>query len=211
MNNINLVPNKYKKSYSQKWFIALGGVGAIVCIGALVFLAFIPINKIKQEESKQIALEERLKSETIQEVKNVINQVNAKENEKEKTLLMLKEINLPSPITKKSMDVIVESAPKDFRMSKIKLTNLDSKIDITGKTKNVTNVAEYIILLHNTKQFQQINYTVEKKEDPELAGWMDYHIEMQDRTLIEKQKDLENQVNIEDEQELEETGGEDIL
>lgn len=211
MNNINLVPNQYKKAFNRKWFVALGIVGVVGCLILLAFLAFIPVNKIREEKNREIILDKALSSQQIERVKNVINQVNAKENEKEKMLLTLKTINSPSLITKKSLDIIVESAPKGLRMGRLEMKNLDSKTYITGKARNATNISQYIILLHNTNQFQQISYTIEQKDKPELEGWIDYHIEIQDHMLVEKNKDLEAEQGIEDEQEPEEIESEDIL
>jgi len=209
MNNINLVPNQYKKAYSQKWVVVLGMIGFIFCVMGLVFLAFIPINQIKEEENKQIALEERLKSEEIQQVQRVINEVNEIVNKKEKALLILDEIDTPSPITRRTMDIIVESAPRNLRISTMKIQKSDNTIHISGKAKQSENVAEYIILLHNTKQFEKINYIIEQKNKTEQGDWIEYSIEMQDYMLVKRIKDLETQESIESEPE--EIGSEDIL
>jgi len=211
MNNINLIPNQYKKSYSQKWFIGAGIGSAILCVIVLVFLAFIPINKIKEEENKQMVLEESLKDKKFEQVESIMKEVNAIESEKEEMLLTLKEIDVPTPITRETMDIIVESAPKDLRMSTISIESSENLIHIEGKAKHAKNVAEYIILLHNTKQFQHTSYMIEQKNKAEQGDWIEYSIEIQDHVLIEKMKEKEVQKSSKEQQELDEMGGEDIL
>lgn len=203
MNNINLVPSQYKKAYSRKWFIIFGILGVVCCIMILIFLSFIPINKIKKEENRQISLEKSLKSKEIEGIKNIINEINIKESEKQKLVSILNDIGIHSSVTKQTMDIIVGNAPKGLRMNTINIKNLDKTIYITGKAKHSKNIVEYIILLYNTNQFQHISYRTKQQDKTEEEEWVEYSIEIQGHNVTKEAKDLEIQGIFKESEEIE--------
>lgn len=211
MNNINLVPNQYEKSYSQKWIIITGIAGAALAVVLLVFAAFIPIYKIREEEDRKMALQRSLESSALAQVEEVMDEVELKESEKATLLASLEEIDLPTPVSRQTMDVIVGSAPKGLRMNTVDVSNLDNTITISGMAQHTEKIAEYIILLYNTKRFENISYTTKYEDTSKTGEWVEYDINIQGYIAEEVTEDPETEGDIEGETESEETEGEGVL
>lgn len=206
MNGINLVPNQYNKAYYRRWFISLGIVGGILTIIILAFLAYIPVSKIKVEEKKLIELDTQLESEKLKEVKKVLEEFKNVEQEKSDIESTLQNLDIPSHVTRQTMDTIVGSAPKGLRIDEMIIENEGNAASIKGKAKNISNVAQYIVQLYDTGQFENMTYSANQSDDLKLGEWIEYSIHIQFKSLLEEIQDIKEQEQIQ-----EEVGGEESL
>lgn len=214
MNQINLIPIKYKKRQQRRWYILFGSLGSIVVLIVLINLALIPVFGIKEAIKEQEILTEDLASAKILETKMIVEEVKVAKQKNSKAANELQELDVPAHITRLTMDSVVGSAPKGLRMNQVIMENKDQSIIIDGHAKDVNNVAQYIVQLYNTGQFDIVDYAISPKSDTTIPGWFDYNIRIKSKNSLSEEAAEETE-EIEEIEEIEESeeeqGGGDIL
>lgn len=207
MNNINLVPIEYEKSFKRKWYVGLGVSAGVIGIVSLMVVAFIPIQQIKMEQEKQAILDQKINREELEIVKAIAEEIKQNQAEKTKAESMVEQINLPSYVTRETMDILVAGAPKGLKMDSLTVGGSEDRIAINGNAEHVTKVVEYIVRLHRTKEFENITYTTNQSGNTELEGWIAYNIDIKLKSLLEEEA-IEEAAPSED---ADDAGGEEAL
>ena len=184
MNQINLVPIEYKKRYRRKWYILLGAVGGAVTCMVLITLALIPTFQIAAAEKEQERIAAELSTKEIVETKAVLAQIDEAHQRNDKAGKLLVELGDPTHITRQTMDTVVGNVPKGLRMNAVTMEHKDHTILIEGHARSITKVAQYVVQLYNTGQFDIIEYESKPNEGKDLIGWMDYNIKIKPNNLL---------------------------
>ncbi len=216
MNQINLVPIAYKQKYKRKWYILFGVMGSAVTCMILVTLALIPTFQIKAAEREEEYLVAALATSEMQETREILNKTAEAEKRKEKAAKLIEELDAPTHITRQTMDVVVGSVPRGLRMNEVVMEKKDYNIIIDGQAHSITKVAQYIVQLYNTGQFDIVEYSANPNEDSKITGWIDYNIRIKPKNLMteeeirqaeEARKALESEAAAENGEEEEEEEG----
>ncbi|HHX62084.1 MAG TPA: hypothetical protein GX707_15450 [Epulopiscium sp.] len=199
MNHINLVPLQYKQSFKRRWYIGGGISAGILVIIGLSHLIYLPLHQIKMAEKEQVALDAKLSSEVLADIKNMIEEIALVEKEKSQVEQNLKEMNKPSHASRQTLDIIVANAPGGIRINQITIDGPSNTTNIRGSAQNIASIAQYIGGLHNTQQFQEITYTTSPNSDQDIKWKIEYDIDIRLKPFRE------------DVEESDDSGGEDAL
>lgn len=226
MNNINLVPESYERSLRRKWYVGFGVAGGIIVFVTLITLALIPGYKIDAENQERRRLENKLLNPELIEVQEVLEEIEWLEGSRGYVQDMIDELNVPSHITRQTMDMVATNIPKGLTFNELNINPSDNSIIIAGMADSTTKVADYIMKLHNTDSFGEITYAYNETSDAELENldWVDFNMQIQiseeeeldeDGEVIEgeeTEEDIESEESEEDETDEdagEDAGGED--
>lgn len=221
MNQINLVPIEYKKRHKRKWYILFGALGATTVAMVLMILAFILVLEINTAKQEQKRLIKALSTKDMLETRMILNETTMAQDRNSEAVKLLEELELPTHITRQTMDVILGSVPKGLRMNQIVMERINYNIIIDGHAHSITNVAQYIVQLNNTGQFDIVEYSANPNEDSKIEGWIDYNIRIKPKNLmtdeeINAAEDARKAEEAAEEAELEtepkkDAGGEELL
>ena len=188
MNQINLVPIGYKQKYKRKWYILFGVMGSAIICMILVTLALIPSFQIRAAEREEEYLLEALATEQMQETRDILNKTEEAQRRKEKAAKLIEKLDGPTHITRQTMDIVVGSVPKGLRMNQVVMEKANHNIIIDGQAHSITKVAQYIVQLYNTGQFDIVEYSANPNEDSKVKGWIDYNIRIKPSNLMTEEE-----------------------
>ena len=224
MNQINLVPVEYKKQQRRKWYVLFGALGGALVILILITLAFIPVFKIRSAKNLQEELTEELATKNMVETRMILDETEEAYISSNKASKLLEELDVPSHITRQTMDVVVGSVPRGLRMNEVRMDKDENGIVVAGYARSITKVGQYIVQLYNTEQFNIIEYTAGSIEESPVPGWMEYSITIQPRFFVEAEEKAEaaaaeeeseegeeGQESDEEDEEAEEEGADEVL
>lgn len=207
VNEINLVPVQYKKSLKRKWYILGSVVGGILVIILLGSLAYMPSHQMILAQKEQEDLDMKLKSELLLDLQNIIQETQVLQKEKSDIELNLEQMDIPSHISRTTIDIVVGNTPSGIRINEIIMDRLSNTADVRGRAENITNVAQYMVALYKTNQFENITYTTSQDKSSDANWQVAYNIQIQFKPFEERA--LKGEVD--EGLEAEEVGEEEIL
>lgn len=191
MDQLNLVPMGYKKRLKRKWYILFGSIGSVLACMTLITVAFIPVMKINAAKEVEAQLIQALETREIVETKEILAETEQAHLENAKVIKRLAGIDQSSHITRETLDVVLGNIPKGLRMNQVTMVNNDHTIALVGQAQNITKVAQYIVQLYNTGQFEILDYSANQNKDTTTIEWIDYAIKMIPKQFVKSEETLE--------------------
>ncbi len=179
MKNINLVPREYKKYFRRRWYITGGIVLGILGFVILSLFIYLPAYHINLAKEEQVNLEAKLNNPVFLEVKDIIQETNKVQKEKLELEQSLKEVDKSSHVSRKTIDIIVAHAPGGVRINQIMIDRASNTASLGGNAQSISNVAQYMAGLYNTKQFREITYTTSQNSGADCQWKFGYEIRIQ--------------------------------
>lgn len=193
MNRINLVPIGYKKRHKRQWYILLSLMGSGAICVVLISLGLIPLLQINLAQQEQELILNQLEAKEIIEIKTILEQKKTAEVKYIKVVEFLEDLDGPTHIRRQTMDNILGSVPKGLRINEIKMKHQDGIVAINGQAHDITKVAQYIIQLNSTKQFEIMDYKIDQNSDFNVPGWMNYSIMMRVKNVLISEVEVEGE------------------
>lgn len=185
MNQINLVPTAYMERERRKWYTLFSVLAGLIVVSILIALALIPLFKISAAKQEQERLTAALAVDHMVETRMILDETEQASLKNTQANKLIEELDLPSHITRQTMDVVVGNVPKGLRMNVVRLDQKDKTIAIEGYGENAIKIIQYITQLHNTGQFNILEYETNQDEGSQIAGWLEYSIKIQPTSFVE--------------------------
>ena len=202
MNQINLLPLGYQKRQRRKYYLIIGALTSLIGSLTLMGLLLIPTLKIHAAQEEYEALSKVLASQEVLETRSLLKESIKAKEQNAKAAKILDELDQPNHISRQTMDVLTASVPKGLRINRMIMLKQDKSITIEGQAQEISQIAQYMVELSNTGQFEIIDYRATPNQE---SAWTDYSLLIQPRNLIDpEERDEINRENYEDEFEEEE-------